>query len=161
DNASGDAELLEMARACAALRPAPRRSVLFLLVTGEEEGLLGSRYYTQHPVVPIERTAADINLDMTEIFGIPKELVAQGAEHSSLQRDAETTAAELGLKLGKDPTPELGVFTRSDQYSFAQAGVPCVFIRWSNEYEDISADAAKAQAKVKLDTIYHKTADKF
>ncbi|HEU4753048.1 MAG TPA: M28 family peptidase, partial [Armatimonadota bacterium] len=161
DNASGTAEVLEIARAFSAMQPRPRRSILFLLVTGEEKGLLGSRYYTEHPLVPLEDTAADINMDMTEIFGIPKEIVAQGAERNTLLLSAKAVARELGLKLGEDPTPELHVFNRSDQFSFARVGVPCVFMRWANEYEDLAPDEAKARAKEKLDKIYHQVTDGF
>jgi Zn-dependent M28 family amino/carboxypeptidase len=161
DNASGTSEVLEIARAFTALEHRPRRSVLFMLVTGEEKGLLGSRYYTSHPLIPIEDTAANLNLDMTEIFGIPKEIVAQGAERSSLQRAVEAVSRELGLKIGADPTPQLGVFTRSDQFSFAQVGVPCVFMRWANEHEDVDPAAAKANSEDKLRRIYHKPGDEF
>jgi hypothetical protein len=161
DNASGTAEVLEAARAFAALRPAPKRSVLFVLVTGEEKGLLGSKHYTQQPPISMQNTAANINLDMTEIFGIPKELVPMGAERSTLRESCEVVAREMGLKIGSDPTPELKVFPRSDQFSFAQAGVPCLFLRWASEYEDIDAAAAKARAREKLETIYHKVYDEF
>lgn len=162
DNASGTAGVLETARAFAALETKPRRSILFLLVTGEEKGLLGSRYYTQHPVRPIEDTAANINLDMTEIFGIPKELVPQGAERSAaLTRSAQAVADALGVRVGKDPTPELNVYTRSDQFSFVQAGVPSIFLRWANEYEDLTPEQAKALVKEKMRTIYHSVRDGF
>ena len=109
----------------------------------------------------MEQTAADINMDMTDVFGIPKEIVPQGAERSSLQRSAEAVAQAMNLKIGVDPTPELGTYTRSDQFSFAQAGVPCVFMRWANDYEDLSPEEAQARAKDKLDRIYHKIADRF
>ncbi|MCC2671449.1 MAG: family metallo-hydrolase, partial [Armatimonadetes bacterium] len=145
DNASGTAEVLEIARAFAAMSVRPRRSALFLFVTGEEKGMLGSEYYTQHPVVPIEDTAANINLDMTDIFGIGKELVPQGAERSTLLRSCEAVAKELNLTIGSDPTPELSVFTRSDQFSFARVGVPCLFMRWSNEHEDNDPAATRAR----------------
>lgn len=161
DNASGTSEILEIARGFAGLKTRPRRSLLFLFVTGEEKGLLGSEYYTEHPVVPITDTAANINLDMTDIFGLGKELVAQGAEHSTLLQACETAAREMGLTLGKDPTPELNVFTRSDQFSFARVGVPCLFMRWSNEYEDLDAATARARSQEKLKTIYHKVGDEF
>ncbi|MGV3722893.1 MAG: M28 family peptidase [Actinomycetota bacterium] len=161
DNASGTAEVLEVASTFARLEPRPKRSVLFLFVTGEEKGLLGSDYYARRPRFPIEDTAANINLDMTEIFGIGKELVPQGAERSTLMRSCEAVAKELGLKIGKDPTPELNVFTRSDQFSFVKVGVPSLFLRWSNEHEDLAPGAVKALSKQKLDTIYHKESDEF
>jgi hypothetical protein len=161
DNASGTAEVVEIARTFARLPSRPRRSVLFLLVTGEEKGLLGSAYYVREPVFPMEATAANINLDMTEIFGVGKDLVPQGAEYSTLMRSSEAVAKALGLKIGKDPTPELNVFTRSDQFSFVRAGVPSLFLRWSNEHEGMSREESRAAGKRKLDTIYHKEADHF
>lgn len=163
DNASGTAGVLETARTFASLKKGarPKRSVLFLLCTGEEHGLLGSRWYVEHPAFPIAQTAANINLDMTEIFGVPKDFNALGVEHSTLLRSAETVAKELGMKIGPDPTPELRTFVRSDQFSFVQAGVPSLFLRWGNEYEDIPADQVKQRHKQKLDAIYHKVEDEF
>jgi hypothetical protein len=161
DNASGTSGVLESARQFAALEPRPRRSILFLFVTGEEKGLLGSRYYTQHPAVPMEQTAADINMDMTDVFGIPKEIVPQGAERSGLLRSAEAVAQAMNMKIGVDPTPELGAYTRSDQFSFAQAGVPALFLRWANEYEDIDATTAKERSQRLFRTTYHTVRDEF
>lgn len=162
DNASGTSGVLETARAFTRLEQKPRRSILFMLVTGEEKGLLGSRYYTQNPIWRIEDTAANINLDMTEIFGIPKEIVPQGAERSpALTRSAQAVADALNLKVGKDPTPELNVYTRSDQFSFVQAGVPSIFLRWANEYEDLDAEKAKELVREKMRTIYHNPKDEF
>ena len=163
DNASGTAGVLETARAFARLSPGerPRRSLLFLLVTGEEHGLLGSAYYTQKPLFPLAETAANINLDMTEIFGIPRDFCPLGAEFSSLKTVAEKVARQLKMKVGPDPTPELRTFVRSDQFSFVREGVPAIFLRWGNEYEDLPPDQVKAAHKHKLDTIYHKAADGF
>ncbi len=163
DNASGTAGVLEVARTFSNLpkEARPKRSVLFLLVTGEEHGLLGSRHYVADPAFPIAQTAANINLDMTEIFGVPKDFNALGVEHSSLQRTAEVVARELGMKVGPDPTPELGTFVRSDQFSFVQAGVPSLFLRWGNEYEDIEPARVKKVHQEKLRTIYHQVEDGF
>ncbi len=161
DNASGTAGVLEVARAFATLKPAPRRSVLFLFVTGEEKGLLGSQYYVRHPLVPLERTAADINLDMTDIFGMPREFTPVGAEHSSLSRACEALARELGMKVGPDPLPEQHAFTRSDVLSFAEAGVPALFLRWATDYEGVDPEVAKARARERLDRTYHRVTDRF
>ncbi len=161
DNASGSAGVLETARAFSRLQNRPKRSVLFLWVTGEEIGLRGSQYYTRKPRFPIEQTAANINLDMTEIFGVPKNFNAQGVEESSLETVAEDVARDLGMKVGPDAVPELRTFTRSDQFSFAQVGVPCLFLKWGTEYEDLTPEEAKRRSKEKLDTIYHKVTDNF
>jgi Zn-dependent M28 family amino/carboxypeptidase len=161
DNASGTASVLEIARAFGSIPQRPRRSVLFLFVTGEERGLLGSRYYTQHPVFPIEKTAANINLDMTEIFGVPREVVASGAERSSLMEACRAAARDLGLEVGTDPTPELNVYRRSDQFSFARVGVPAIMMRWGSRYEDLSPEEAKARAAERMRTVYHSVDDRF
>ena len=161
DNASGTAEVLEIAHAFAAMRPAPRRSILFLLVTGEELGLLGSRYYAQHPLVPLEQTAANINLDMTDIIGVPKNLIAIGAEHSSLESVVAEVAREMGMKVSPDPEPGLNYFRRSDQYSFVEAGVPALVLRHASEYEGMTDAEAKARSDEKWRTIYHRVADNF
>lgn len=123
DNASGVAGLLELAR-LSALAPPPRRSLLFLAVTGEERGLLGSDYYARHPTVP--RLVADFNLDMITMFGPVSDVLAYGAEHSSLGADVERAARELGLELAPDPFPEQSLFVRSDHYSFVRQGIPAV-----------------------------------
>lgn len=161
DNASGTAGVLEVARAFAAMKPAPRRSILFLLVTGEEKGLLGSHYYVRHPLVPVEKTAADINLDMTDIFGVPKDFTPVGAEHSTLSQACEAVSRQLGMKVGPDPLPEQRAFTRSDVLSFSQAGVPALFLRWATEYEGMDRDTAKQRAQERLDRVYHQVTDEF
>jgi len=127
DNASGCAALLEVARAFRAMSPPPRRSILFVAVTGEEKGLLGSDYFAHHPTVPLDRIVADINLDGVNVQVEPFDLVVHGADHSSLGRQAAAAARVAGLRLSPDPAPELTFFIRSDQYSFVQFGIPSVF----------------------------------
>ena len=129
DNASGVSTLLEIARAYASLPRPPRRSVLFVFVTGEEMGLLGSDYFAQAPTVPLYRIVANVNIDGAPGLLFPlKDAVAMGDEHSSIGKDAESAARELGYTLIPDPKPEEGDFIRSDQYSFVQQGVPAVYI---------------------------------
>jgi Zn-dependent M28 family amino/carboxypeptidase len=128
DNASGTAGLLEVARLLAAAPRRPRRSVLFLAVGAEEKGLLGSDYFVTQPTVPAESIVANINLDGLMPFYDFSDVVAFGAEHSELGERLAEAAAELGLKLGPDPFPEEGIFTRSDQYSFVKRGVPAIFL---------------------------------
>lgn len=163
DNASGTAEVLEVARAVAALPQAPRRTVMFLLVTGEEHGLLGSRYYVRNPRFPLKDTAANLNLDMTEIFGIGKEIVAQGAERSTLIDSVRAVAAARGLAIGADPSADYigNVFNRSDQASFARAGVPCLFLRWSGTHEGLTPEESKRRGQEAYRRIYHRPADQF
>jgi hypothetical protein len=128
DNASGVAILLEVARALAALPVAPPRSVLFLAVTGEEKGLLGSEWFTAHPTLPLERIVAALNVD-----GAPgpfpfEDVVARGAEHSSLGRAAALAAEASGVAVSPDSMPRANAFIRSDQYSFVRVGIPALYV---------------------------------
>ena len=129
DNASGVAALLEIARAYASLKQPPRRSVLFVFVTGEEMGLLGSDYFAHFPTVPLNKIVANINIDGAPGLSYPmKDVVGIGAEHSSINETMESAAREIGYVIIPDPMPEETAFIRSDQYSFAQQGVPAVEI---------------------------------
>jgi Zn-dependent M28 family amino/carboxypeptidase len=128
DNASGTAGLLEIARAFSAMPTPPRRSILFLVVTGEEEGMLGSDAFAHSPTVPIRQIAANLNLDGISLFYDFHDVVALGAEHSSLNDEVSDVARRMGLEVSPDPLPEEAFFTRSDQYSFVKQGVPAVAI---------------------------------
>lgn len=128
DNASGTAALLAIARVFSDLPKAPHRSILFLVVTGEEEGLLGSDYFAHYPTVPIASVAANVNMDGIALFYDFRDIVPMGAEHSSIGRVVAEVAQHFGLEVSPDPTPEEVSFIRSDQYSFVRQGVPSVFI---------------------------------
>jgi peptidase M28-like protein len=127
DNASGTSTLLEIARAYASLPQAPRRSVLFVFVTGEEMGLLGSDYFAHYPTVPLKTIVANVNIDGApgSYFGM-KDVVALGAEHSTIGEEVTAAAKEMGYEVSPDPMPEEVSFIRSDQYSFVLQGVPAV-----------------------------------
>jgi len=127
DDAAGIAALAEIARAFAALPKRPPRSILFLGVTAEEKGLLGSDYFVHHPTVPLGSIVADVNSDAPLGWWTPHDVVALGAEHSSLDHDVRSAASALGLTLSPDPNPEEVFFVRSDQYSFVKRGIPSVF----------------------------------
>jgi Zn-dependent M28 family amino/carboxypeptidase len=127
DNASGSAALLESARAFSILRTRPRRSILFLSVTGEESGLLGSDYFAHNPTVPKSSIVADLNSDGVMMIWPLQSIIAFGAEHSSLGKIADVAARRLGLSQSKDPNPQQFFFIRSDQYSFVQQGIPAVW----------------------------------
>ena len=129
DNASGTVSLLEIARAYASLPKPPRRSVLFVFVTGEEKGLLGSDYFAHFPTVPLKSIVADVNIDGAPgLYYSMKDVVPLGSEHSSLGKDVAAAAKELGYEVSPDPMPEEVAFIRSDQYSFVLQGVPAVDI---------------------------------
>jgi Zn-dependent M28 family amino/carboxypeptidase len=128
DNASGTAALLEIAQAMSSMPTPPRRSILFLAVAGEEEGLLGSDYFAHYPTVPITQIAANVNMDGVALFYDFKDIVALGADHSSLGAVVDSVAQRMGLEVSPDSMPEEVFFIRSDQYSFVKQGVPSVFI---------------------------------
>jgi len=145
DNASGTSALLEMARAFSELHPAPRRSLLFIAVTGEEEGLLGSDYYAQNPTVPITQIVANINMDEVSFLYDFKDIVPLGGEHSSLGAVADDVARHMGLTVSPDPLPEEVYFVRSDQYSFILQGVPALYIEEGLQTVNPNLDGKKMQ----------------
>lgn len=127
DNASGIAVMLETARQFA-LQQAPKRSILFVAVTGEEKGLLGSEYFAKNPTVPADSMIANVNLDMPLILYPFADVIAFGSEHSTLDSYVSRAAQAQGLKLSPDPMPEQNLFVRSDHYSFVKEGVPSIFL---------------------------------
>lgn len=129
DNAAGIATMLEAAKAFTGSKQPPRRSILFVALTAEEDGLLGSEYLAKYPsVAPEGRFVADVNLDMPILLYDFKDVVAFGAEHSTLGPIVERAAGRIGVTLSPDPMPEEQLFVRSDHYSFVKAGVPSVFL---------------------------------
>ena len=128
DNAAGIAGMLEAARSLASQSVAPRRSVLFLAVTAEEKGLVGSEYFAAHPTVPIGSIVAAVNIDMPVLLYDFTDVIAFGAQHSTIQRALEAALPQAGLTLSPDPMPEQVLFVRSDHYSFVRQGVPSIFL---------------------------------
>lgn len=128
DNASGVAILIEMARMFSALPVKPKRSVLFIALTGEEKGLLGSDYFASNPTVPQKDIVANVNLDMPLLNYDFSSVVAMGAEHSSLGTAVSNAVKKVGVKLGPDPWPEQAIFVRSDHYSFVRQGIPSIML---------------------------------
>src|SRR5690606_24164534 len=128
DNASGTAALIEVARAFAALPTPPDRSILFLAVTAEEQGLLGAKYYATNPLYPLEKTLANINLDVMNQWGRTEDVVVVGYGNSTLEDVLEVEARAQGRHLVPDPEPEKGFFYRSDHFEFAKQGVPALYV---------------------------------
>jgi Zn-dependent M28 family amino/carboxypeptidase len=124
DNASGVAMVMEIARAFKSVTPAPKRSILFLFVTAEEQGLLGSQYYADFPLYPLNHTLANINIDGINQWGRTKDLTVIGLGASDLDDYATTAAAEQSRVLKGDAEPEKGFYYRSDHFNFAKKGVP-------------------------------------
>ncbi|MDX1442296.1 MAG: M28 family peptidase [Gammaproteobacteria bacterium] len=143
DNAVGIGIMLEVARVFTTMEEQPERSILFLAVTGEEQGLLGSEYWAANPTVPLDKVSANVNLDMPVLTFPLADVIAYGAEHSEMEAIVREQAATQGLELSDDPWPEQRIFTRSDQYSFVKAGVPAVFLvpGWTSSDPDIDGEA--------------------
>ncbi|WP_426031806.1 M20/M25/M40 family metallo-hydrolase [Caulobacter sp. DWP3-1-3b2] len=128
DNASGVATLLEVARGFKEARTKPKRSIVLLVVTAEEKGLIGSEYFANNPTVPKAGIAADVNLDMPVLLYDFQDVIAFGANRSSIGPAVARAAGRVGIGLSADPLPEEGLFTRSDHYRFVEQGVPSVFL---------------------------------
>jgi Zn-dependent M28 family amino/carboxypeptidase len=158
DNASGVAIVLEVARAYSALPTPPRRSVLFLFVTAEERGLLGSDYFARNPTVPADGIVADFTLDMPFLYHPLLDIVPYGAQHSTLSGPVERAAGHLGIAIGTDPIPEQVLFIRSDHFSFVKQGVPSLFIKSGFKTGDPAKDGSAINAGYRRD-VYHKPSD--
>lgn len=155
DNAIGVASLLETAKALAREKVKPKRSILFAIVTGEEKGLLGARYFAKKPTVPAKSLIADINLDMPlPIFPL-KSVSPLGYEESTLGEDAKAVGAAMGLPILPDPFPDRNAFTRSDQYAFIKEGIPALFLKYGFTPGTPEAETEKAWRA----NIYHSPQD--
>jgi Zn-dependent M28 family amino/carboxypeptidase len=156
DNAMGTAIMLETARALAAMPP--RRSVMFIALTGEERGLLGSDYFAHYPTVPVDSIVANVNIDMPLFIFPLADIVAFGAEHSSLGAVAGAAATAEGFVLTPDPIPEEGLFRRSDQYSFVRKGIPAIYLDpgFTSSDPDIDGEALRTDHR---HNHYHRPSD--
>ena len=154
DNASGSACLIEIARAFSRMKPAPKRSLIFVNVTGEEKGLLGAYYYSLNPTVAKDSIVADINMDeLASLFPL-KDVVGLGVEHSSLQNDLKAVASQMGFEISPDPFPDENDFIRSDQFPFVRAGIPSLYVTPGMKSTDPKVDG-KAIYMNWLQNIYH------
>ena len=158
DNASGVASLLEIARIYKTSGAKPKRSVLFVMVTAEEMGLVGSSYFAANPTVPRAAIVADVNTDMPTVIAPLLSVVPLGAEHSSIMNNVKFAASYLKLDVEKDPEPEQNRFVRSDQYSFVMNGIPALHIKYGNKTNipGFDLDAFVKQWRAKY---YHQSAD--
>jgi hypothetical protein len=158
DNASGSATILEMAQAFAHMNPRPRRSILFVSVTGEEAGELGSEYFAHYPTVAKHSIVANINVDQVFLLYPLEDIIAFGAEHTSLESVIQRAAKKMGLVESPDPMPEQVVFIRSDQYSFVKQGIPAVMPSPGFKSPDGSKKAWDIAMKW-MDDTYHSPQD--
>ena len=159
DNASGVAGLLSIAKAFVAMKTPPRRSILFLSVTAEEQGLLGSQYYAVMPIYPLAKTVANINMDELNAWGPTKDLTVIGLGASQLDDYAAAAAAEQGRTLRGDPEPEKGSYYRSDHFNFAKVGVPAFNPGGGVEYIGKPADFGMKKLEEFTTHDYHKPQD--
>lgn len=160
DNSTGTSVLLETARLFSEMEEKPKRSIVFVAVTGEEKGLLGSDYYAQNPTVGEGTMVANVNLDMPILTYEFADVIAFGANHSSLQSTVSEAAQKVDITLSPDPWPEQALFTRSDHYSFVKQGVPSVFLVPGLKSADPEVDGSAQFGKF-LSTNYHKPGDDF
>ncbi len=161
DNAVGVATLLEIARTLSAQEERPARSIVFAFFTAEEKGLLGARYYVDHPLVPMQQTVANLNIDGMAIFSTFEDVVGIGANLSTLGYALENTASRLGLGYSELPDFFQGAdgFDRSDQFILAQAGVPSILVREGLIWDGLSEDEAFRLHLLWQQEIYHTPAD--
>ncbi len=160
DNADGIAALLELARAFKS-RPAPQRSILFLAVTAEEKGLLGSEYYGANPLFPLATTVGDINIDALSAAGPAKDVTTSGDGKVDLQDMLAARAKAHGRYFTPDPTPQAGHFYRSDHFPFAKRGVPAISIGSGNDLVNGGKEAGEKAEADYTENRYHQPADEW
>jgi Zn-dependent M28 family amino/carboxypeptidase len=159
DNASGTAGLLELAKAFTKLEMPPKRSVLFLAVTGEEKGLLGTKYYANNPLYPLERTVADINMDGLNQWGRTSDVIVIGLGNSTLDDVITETAKAHGRTIKPDAEPEKGFFYRSDHFEFAKHGVPALYTNSGVDFIGKPQDYGMKKRDEYTANDYHKVTD--
>jgi len=159
DNATGIGGLIEVARAFTKVQPAPKRSILFLAVTAEEQGLLGSEYYAVTPLYPLARTLALINMDGLNVYGRTKDVEIVGYGASDLDDYAKAVAAEQGRVVKPEAEPEKGGYYRSDHFPFAKRGVPALNATAGLEYEGQPADYGQKKRDAYTANDYHAPSD--
>jgi Zn-dependent M28 family amino/carboxypeptidase len=160
DNASGTAALLTLAKAYKALPTPPARTLIFLAVTGEEKGLLGAKWYAEHPLYPLNKTLANMNIDGVNQWGKTKDLTIVGYGNSTLDDLLGTVLASQGGRTIKpDPEPEKGFFYRSDHFEFAKQGVPALYVDAGTEYVGKDSTYGQKKRDEYTENDYHKPSD--
>jgi Zn-dependent M28 family amino/carboxypeptidase len=159
DNATGTAGLLALAKAFGRMPKAPKRSILFVAVTAEEQGLLGSQHYATNPLYPLARTLADFNMDVLNPWGPTHDIVVVGLGASDLDDYAQAAAAEQNRVLKPDPEPEKGFYYRSDHFNFAKLGVPAFYPNPGTEFTGKPADFGMKKREEYTANDYHKPSD--
>jgi Zn-dependent M28 family amino/carboxypeptidase len=161
DNATGTAALIEIARAFTSLPEAPERTIVFMAVTAEESGLLGSRHYAENPIFPLAKTVAAINMDGLNVHGRTRDVVVVGRGSSELERYLEEAAREQGRYTTAEKHPEKGTFYRSDHFNFAKKGVPVLYAKGGEDSVKHGSEWGKLQSEEYTRERYHKPSDEF
>jgi len=161
DNASGTSTVLAIAEAYANADKRPERSVVFLFVTAEEQGLLGSKYYVENPIYPLEKTVCNLNMDGVNPAGRMKDLTIIGMGHSDMDEIAEKHAKKQGRYIKNEATPEKGYFFRSDHFMFAKEGVPALYAEGGYEHWDKGVEYAKTFLEEYTASRYHAPSDQY
>ncbi|HVE56975.1 MAG TPA: M28 family peptidase, partial [Pyrinomonadaceae bacterium] len=163
DNASGVAQILAIASAFTKLPKdgQPKRSQIFIFTTAEEQGLLGAEWYARHPVVPLAKTVANLNIDGGNFYGLTKNYGALGAERSNLQDIIQSVLKDRNMTFLADNHPEQGYFFRSDHFPFAKVGVPALSIRNGDEYVGKTKEFSDALFAEFNSKHYHQPSDEF
>jgi Zn-dependent M28 family amino/carboxypeptidase len=161
DNATGVSALIELGRAFAATKPAPERSLLFVAVTAEESGLLGSEYFASHPPVPVAQIAGGLNMDNLYSVGRTRDITVIGYGKSELEDDLRTAAAKQGRTPVQEPSPEKGFYYRSDHFNLAKVGVPMLYTKSGINSASKGADYGKRWLDDYTAQKYHKPADEY
>jgi Zn-dependent M28 family amino/carboxypeptidase len=159
DNASGVAQLLEIAKAFTTVEPKPKRSILFLMVTAEEQGLLGSQYYSVTPVYPLAKTVANINVDGINQWGRTRDITVVGMGASDLDDYLRDAATEQGRVLRPDPDSDKGFYYRSDHFNFAKQGVPALYTHVGEAFIDKPEGYGKKKREEYTTNDYHQPSD--
>ena len=161
DNASGTAAMLEIARAFKSLKNKPERTIIFLSVTGEEQGLLGSDYYVHHPIYPVRNTVANINMDGFKVNGKTKDVVIDGAGQSDLEDYLKKEAEGQGRYIAPETHPEAGYYFRSDHFNFAKVGIPALNVGGGIDLVEGGKETGIKLADEYNEKYYHHPSDEF
>ena len=159
DNATGTAGLLALAKAFKAMQTPPKRSILFLAVTAEEQGLLGSQYYAVSPIYPLAKTVANLNVDVLNTWGETGDLTVIGLGNSELDDYAMAAAKEQNRTLNPDAEPEKGFYYRSDHFNFAKQGVPAFYAEGGMTFTGKPADFGRQKSEEYNKVQYHQPQD--
>ncbi len=160
DNASGTAGVMALAEFYAS-QPAPDRSVVFVLVTAEERGLLGSDWYADNPMLPLAKAVAGINMDVMNVYGPMKDMVVVGRGNSELEDYLKKYVEQQGRYLAAEPNPEVGSYYRSDHFNLAKRGVPMLYAKGGNDHLEFGVSYGQEKRAEYIRDAYHKPADEY